>query len=69
MPELLYILIVILISGFFSGSEMAFVTANKLKLEIESRKSSFRGKTLAYFSDNPENFLTTTLVGNNIVNV
>ncbi len=69
MPELLYILIVIPISGFFSGSEMAFVTANKLKLEIESRKSSFRGKTLAYFSDNPENFLTTTLVGNNIVNV
>ncbi len=69
MPELLYIVIVILFSGFFSGSEMAFVSANKLKLEIESRKNTFRGKTLAYFSDNPENFLTTTLVGNNIVNV
>lgn len=69
MQELLYILITILFSGFFSGSEMAFVTANKLKLEIESRKDSFRGRSLAYFSDNPENFLTTTLVGNNIVNV
>ncbi|WP_234567260.1 hemolysin family protein [Rhodohalobacter sp. 614A] len=69
MPELLYILLTILISGFFSGSEMAFVTANKLKLEIESRKDSFRGRSLAYFSENPENFLTTTLVGNNIINV
>ncbi len=69
MPEILYITIVILISAFFSGSEMAFVTANKLKLEIESRKDTFRGRSLAYFSENPERFLTTTLVGNNIVNV
>jgi CBS domain containing-hemolysin-like protein len=69
MTELLYILATILISGFFSGSEMAFVTANKLKLEIESRKDTYRGKSLAFFSENPENFLTTTLVGNNIINV
>jgi len=48
---------------------MAFVTANKLKLEIESRKETFRGRSLSCFSENPENFLTTTLVGNNIVNV
>ncbi|MCG2589556.1 hemolysin family protein [Rhodohalobacter sulfatireducens] len=69
MTELFYILAAIFISGFFSGSEMAFVTANKLKLEIESRKDTFRGRSLAFFSDNPENFLTTTLVGNNIINV
>ncbi len=69
MPEFLYIAITILISGFFSGSEMAFVTANKLKLEIESRKDTLKGRSLAFFSNNPESFLTTTLVGNNIVNV
>ncbi len=69
MPELLYITFVILLSGFFSGSEMAFVTANKLKMEIESRKDTFRGRSIAFFSKNPETFLTTTLVGNNIVNV
>jgi putative hemolysin len=69
MPEILYIAITILISGFFSGSEMAFVTANKLKLEIESRKNTVKGRSLAFFSNNPETFLTTTLVGNNIVNV
>lgn len=69
MPEIIYIAITILISGFFSGSEMAFVTANKLKLEIESRKNTVKGRSLAFFSNNPETFLTTTLVGNNIVNV
>lgn len=69
MPELLYIVIVVLLSAFFSGSEMAFVTANKLKLEIESRKDSIRGRSIHFFNKNPESFLTTTLVGNNIVNV
>jgi CBS domain containing-hemolysin-like protein len=69
MTETIYIALTVLLSGFFSGSEMAFVTANKLKLEIESRKNSFKGRTLAFFSENPERFLTTTLVGNNIVNV
>lgn len=69
MPELLYIVIVVLVSAFFSGSEMAFVTANKLKLEIESRKNTIRGRSLHFFNKNPETFLTTTLVGNNIVNV
>lgn len=69
MPELLYIIFVILLSGFFSGSEMAFVTANKLKMEIESRKNTLQGRSIAFFSKNPETFLTTTLVGNNIVNV
>ena len=69
MPELLYILLVVIVSAFFSGSEMAFVTANKLKLEIESRKNTIRGRSIHFFNKNPETFLTTTLVGNNIVNV
>lgn len=69
MPEFIIITLTVLLSGFFSGSEMAFVTANRLKLEIESRKNSVTGRSLAFFSENPEIFLTTTLVGNNIVNV
>ena len=69
MPEFFIITITILLSGFFSGSEMAFVSANRFKLEIESRKNTTVGRSLAFFSENPENFLTTTLVGNNIVNV
>lgn len=69
MVEIIIITITLLLSAFFSGSEMAFVSANRLKLEIESRKNSVMGRSLAFFSDNPENFLTTTLVGNNITNV
>lgn len=69
MFELTLIILTVLLSGFFSGSEMAFVSANRLKLEIESRKSSWTGRIVNYFVRNPETFLTTTLVGNNIVNV
>jgi CBS domain containing-hemolysin-like protein len=67
--ELLLIILTVLLSGFFSGSEIAFVSANRLKLEIESRKTSWTGRVVNYFVRNPETFLTTTLVGNNIVNV
>lgn len=69
MTELLLIILTIFLSGFFSGSEIAFVTANRLKLEIESRKTSWTGRIVNYFVRSPETFLTTTLVGNNIVNV
>lgn len=67
--EWLLIAATIVLSGFFSGSEIAFVTANKLKLEVASRKNSFIANSLEFFKSNPETFLTTTLVGNNIVNV
>ncbi|MDZ7690050.1 MAG: CNNM domain-containing protein [Balneolaceae bacterium] len=40
MTELLLIILTVLLSGFFSGSEIAFISANRLKLEIESRKKS-----------------------------
>lgn len=69
MNEWLLILICICLSGFFSGSEIAFVTANRLKLEIESRRDSFTARALNHFTRNPESFLITTLVGNNIINV
>jgi len=69
MPEFIIITITVLLSGFFSGSEMAFVSANRLKLEIESRKNTLTGRSISFFSEKPEIFLTTTLVGNNIVDV
>lgn len=69
MFEFVLIVITILLSGFFSGSEIAFVTANKLKLEVASRKNNFLSNSIEFFTRKPETFLTTTLVGNNIVNV
>ena len=69
MNEWLLILGTLVLSGFFSGSEIAFVSANKLKLEVASRRTNLVAKAIDFFKSRPESFLTTTLVGNNIVNV
>lgn len=65
----LLIIITILLSAFFSGAEIAFVTANKLKLEVASKKDNLISRAIGFFAKKPDTFLTTTLVGNNIVNV
>lgn len=54
-------------SGFFSGIEIAFISADRLRVEVERKKGNQRGRILANFLDNPSEFLGTTLVGNNIV--
>ncbi len=69
MNEWLLIVIVILLSGFFAGSEIGYVSANRLKLEIRARKKSMRSRALSRFLKDPEAFLSTTLIGNNVVNV
>lgn len=64
---LLYILLGILtliISAFFSGIEMAYVSANKL--QIKTKSGTRKDETLSMFFDKPSKFLGTTLVGNNI---
>ena len=46
--------------------EMAFVTANKMLIELEKKKETFLAKILVKLTDNPSKFITTMLVGNNI---
>lgn len=60
------IIITLLLSAFFSGSEIAFVSANKLGVEVMKNKGDKRGRILADFYSNPKGFLSTMLVGNNI---
>lgn len=69
MNEWLLITLTIVLSAFFSGSEIAFVTANRLRLEIKIRQKTMASRYLNRFVRNPEMFLTTTLIGNNIVNI
>jgi len=59
----------LLLSAFFSGSEIVFVTANRLKIEIRHRQGKTGASLASWFVNKPENFLTTTLVGNNFINI
>lgn len=63
---LTWILISLLLSALFSGTEIAFISASKLVIELKKKKGSRRGKILGTFYDNPSDFLGTMLVGNNI---
>lgn len=64
--ELLIIVSMLLLSGFFSGMEMAYVSSNKIHIELEKKKSDFLAKILAKLTEKPSKFIATMLVGNNI---
>ena len=57
----------LLLSAFFSGSEIAYLSANKLSVEVLKNKGSKRGHFLTQLYNDPKTFLSTMLVGNNIV--
>ena len=63
------IVLALVLSAFFSGMEIAFVTSNKLKLEIAIKKDSFNSKVLAFITKNSSQYISTMLVGNNLANV
>ena len=55
-----------LASAFFSGLEIAFITSNKLRIELENKQGNFSAKILSHFSKYPARYLGTMLLGNNI---
>ena len=66
MSILIYIIITMLFSAFFSGMEIAFVSSNKLRFEMDKNNHSLTSKILSIFYKDPNNFISTMLVGNNI---
>ena len=60
------ILIFLLLSALFSGAEIAFISASKLRVELKRKKGSRKGLILADFYEKPAEFLGAMLVGNNI---
>ena len=61
----LIIIVSLLFSAFFSGMEIAFISADKLHIEVLRKRGRLFGKILALFSTNQSQFLATMLVGNN----
>ena len=60
------IVAVLLLSGFFSGMEIAFVSSNKLRFEMDREQMSFSSRLIDTFYKHPNNFISALLVGNNI---
>ena len=60
------LLIAMIFSGFFSGMEIAFVSSNRLRAEMDREKNGLSQRAISLFYQHPNNFVSTMLVGNNI---
>jgi len=65
--EAIIVIVVSLIcSAFFSGLEIAFISSNKLKIELDSKQGHLSARILSFFASNSSKFIGTMLLGNNV---
>lgn len=64
---LFYVIVTLVFSGFFSGIEIAYISANKLQIELQSKQGLLSGRILSQFVQKPGQFIGTTLIGNTIM--
>lgn len=69
IEELVLLVLLLLLSGFFSGTEMSYIVSSKIKIEIKARKKNPAALSAQYFNSHPQTFFSAVLIGNNIVNV
>ncbi|WPR72546.1 hemolysin family protein [Flavobacterium sp. NG2] len=64
--EISIIILCLILSAFFSGMEIAFISSNKIYLEIEKKQNNFLSKILTKLTEKPSKFIAAMLIGNNI---
>lgn len=69
VDELILLITLLILSGFFSGTEMAYIVSSKLIMEIKARTKNPAALSAHYFKSHPQIFFSTVLIGNNVVNV
>ncbi|MCL4548713.1 MAG: hemolysin family protein [Bacteroidetes bacterium] len=67
--DLFILVILLLLSAFFSSSEIAFIVANKIKIEVRARKRNLYAINARYFLNHPDKFFSTILISNSVVNI
>jgi len=65
--QYLNIIILLILSGIFSGLEIAFITSDKLRLELDKKKGKWYAQILNPIFQNPKKFIATMLIANNFV--
>ncbi|WP_264552524.1 hemolysin family protein [Flavobacterium sp. N2038] len=64
--EISIIILCLILSAFFSGMEIAFISSNKIYLEIEKKQENFLSRILTRLTGNPSKFIAAMLIGNNV---
>ncbi|AXB56279.1 hemolysin family protein [Flavobacterium fluviale] len=64
--EISIIIICLILAAFFSGMEIAFISSNKIYLEIEKKQDDFLSRILTKLTENPSKFIAAMLIGNNV---
>ena len=67
LPLVLYIFLTMALSAFFPGMEIAFVSSNRMPAEMDIERNASTQRFLTFFYKHPNGFVSTMLVGNNIV--
>lgn len=66
MSPIVIVILMLILSAFFSGLEIAFITANKLRIELKSNQGVHWAKICSNYLKAPSKFISTILVGNNV---
>ncbi len=64
--NLVIIIVTLMLSAFFSGMEIAYVSSNKIHIELEKKQEDFLGRILTKLTAKPSKYIATMLIGNNI---